>query len=85
VQLGVCPGPNGRRHVDVPVPKVLVLVERLLQEQVLPAAEQQHRDLHLVERGVESQRRPGQIRTCSRLARMGAATACHLLGRPDNR
>ena len=60
-QLGVRPRAHGQSDVDAARAKVPVLVQRLGQEQILPAAEQQQRHLDLVERGVDPQRLPERV------------------------
>ena len=60
-QLGVSPRAHGQRDVDAPLAKVPELMERLAQEQVLPAAEQQHRHLDPVKGGADVQRPPERV------------------------
>src|SRR6185312_5225456 len=49
--LGVRPRTKQQRDVHAPAVQVRVLLQRLLEEQVLPAAEQQYRHLHPVQCG----------------------------------
>ena len=57
-QLGVRPGTDRHRDVDAPAAQVPVLLQRLAQEDVLPAAEQQHRHVHAIQRRAEPQPLP---------------------------
>lgn len=59
--LGVCPGTDRQRDVHTPVAQVPVLLQRLPQEDVLPAADEQHRDLDAVQRGGKPQSVPERI------------------------
>ena len=51
----MCPRPDRQCHVDTTVAQAPILLERLPQDQVLPTADEQHRDLRPIQRGVEPQ------------------------------
>ncbi len=57
-QLPVRPRPDGERDVDTASAQAAVLLQRLPHEDVLPAAHQQHRHAHAVQRLVEPHRIP---------------------------
>ena len=55
------PGPDRQRDVRAAAPQVRVLLQRLLQKDVLPAADEQHRHLHAVQRGAVAQSLPERV------------------------
>ena len=57
----MCPGADGQRDVDAAAAQMPVLPQRLPHEDVLPAAQQQHRNLHAVQRLGEPPRIPKRI------------------------
>nr|CRL56262.1 hypothetical protein CPGR_03578 [Mycolicibacterium fortuitum subsp. fortuitum DSM 46621 = ATCC 6841 = JCM 6387] len=60
-QLGVSPRPDGQRHRDTAPVQLLVLLQGLVQEQVLPPAQQQDGHLDMLQSLIEPQLVPERV------------------------